>query len=388
MRDAIVFNRIDEITIKLLHYFIIEKGYNPIVLQGAKNEIWLENLSSDYKIVRISSDYIHNNEQLNFDIYKTKQILKKIKRKTFSFSINTLNIFVNLGENVSLKDIDIDKIDIVNLNEIDEIKKYKFVIDTFPDIANKTTFSEKGIELFVKLTTEINKKGESDAIKAENLFKEKKPTITPILIGLNILIYVLCVLMGGGSVDLDASFLASFGGLLSPNNMGNEYYRIITSAFLHSGILHLFFNCYALYYVGPKIEGFYGKVQFLLIYFGSLIIGSLLSLLFLGDNTVAVGASGAIFGLFGSLLYFGYYYRPYLGTVLISQILPIILINLALGFMTPGIGNGAHIGGLIGGVLTSMAVGVKDKTEGSNRINGTIILIIFTIFLIYMGFYR
>ena len=112
MRDAIVFNRIDEITIKLLHYFIIEKGYNPIVLQGAKNEIWLENLSSDYKIVRISSDYIHNNEQLNFDIYKTKQILKKIKRKTFSFSINTLNIFVNLGENVSLKDIDIDKIDI------------------------------------------------------------------------------------------------------------------------------------------------------------------------------------------------------------------------------------------------------------------------------------
>lgn len=79
----ISFTKIDELTIKLLHYFIIEKGYNPIILQGAKNEIWLEKLSNDYKIVRINSNYVHNDDQFNFDIFKTKKILKHIKKRLF-----------------------------------------------------------------------------------------------------------------------------------------------------------------------------------------------------------------------------------------------------------------------------------------------------------------
>ena len=79
-------NKIDEITMKLMHYFITEKNYNPVILQGAKNEIWLENLNSDYKIIRIVSNYIHNNEQLNFDLYRSSTIIKKIKKQTFSFT--------------------------------------------------------------------------------------------------------------------------------------------------------------------------------------------------------------------------------------------------------------------------------------------------------------
>ena len=76
----------EDIVMKLLHYFITEKNYNPVVLYGAKNEIWLENLNSDYKIIRIVSNYIHNDEQLNFDIYRTKQIMKSIKKKTLYYS--------------------------------------------------------------------------------------------------------------------------------------------------------------------------------------------------------------------------------------------------------------------------------------------------------------
>ena len=70
----------EEIIMKLLHYFITDQNYNPVVLYGAKNEIWLENLDSDYKIIRIVSNYIPNDEQLDFDIYRTKQIMKSIKR--------------------------------------------------------------------------------------------------------------------------------------------------------------------------------------------------------------------------------------------------------------------------------------------------------------------
>ena len=76
----ITLNKNDEIVMKLLHYFITIQGYNPVVLHGAKDEIWLENNEADYKIIRIVSNYIHNDEQLNFDIFRTKQILKRIKK--------------------------------------------------------------------------------------------------------------------------------------------------------------------------------------------------------------------------------------------------------------------------------------------------------------------
>ena len=81
----ITLNKNDEIVMKLIHYFITEKGYNPIILHGAKDEIWLENNSEDYQIVRIVTNYIHNKEQLDFDIFKAKSIMKKIGHKTFSF---------------------------------------------------------------------------------------------------------------------------------------------------------------------------------------------------------------------------------------------------------------------------------------------------------------
>ena len=64
----------EELVMKLLHYFITDQNYNPVILRGAQNEIWLENLDSDYKIIRIVSNYIHNDEQLDYDIFKTKQI--------------------------------------------------------------------------------------------------------------------------------------------------------------------------------------------------------------------------------------------------------------------------------------------------------------------------
>ena len=101
-----------------------------------------------------------------------------------------------------------------------------------------------------------------------------------------------------------------------------------------------------------------------------------------------MGASGAIFGLLGSLLYFGYHYRVYLGNVLKSQIIPIILLNLFIGFAVPGIDNFAHIGGLIGGVFASMLMGVSDKKNKADRVNGSILSLIYLFFIIYLAFFR
>ena len=86
----ITLNENDEIVMRLIHYFITDQGYSPVILHGAKDEIWLEKSDGDYKIIRIVSNYIHNDEQLDMDIYRTSQIMKRIKRKMFSFKMNVL----------------------------------------------------------------------------------------------------------------------------------------------------------------------------------------------------------------------------------------------------------------------------------------------------------
>lgn len=377
--NEIAMTKNDELVMRLLHYFITEKGYNPIILHGAKNEVWLENLDSEYKIVRIVSNYIHNDEQFNFDLYKTRQIMKKIKHKTFSFQVNTLSIFINLGDNVHLeefKDMD-ERIAIARINEIEDLGQYEFVTKEFPDILEDTTFKEKGMELFMKITKDLNDKNEETSLKMEEVFKSRKPVVTYILIGINVIVFLLMYILGYQEVIY-------YGANIADNIRGGEYYRLLTSAFLHSGILHLACNMYCLYVVGPQLESFFGKWKFLMIYIGSALTGNLMSMLF--ANGASIGASGAIFGLFGALIYFGYHYRVYLGGVMKSQIIPLVLLNLMLGFVVSGIDNAAHIGGLIGGLLISMAVGVKYKSENYEKVNGWIMSIIYIVFLLFMAF--
>ena len=101
--------RIDDreiIVMNLVHYFVTERDYNPVVVHGINDEIWLENMNSQYKIIRIISRYIHNDEQLGFNRFRSRQITKKLKMKTFSFKMNVLSIYVNLGDNVKKIDND------------------------------------------------------------------------------------------------------------------------------------------------------------------------------------------------------------------------------------------------------------------------------------------
>lgn len=382
--EEVSFRDKDVLVMKLLHYFITIEGYNPIILRGVNNEIWLENMDAPYKIVRINTNYIHNKEQLDFDMFKTKKIMNKIKFKTFSFSMNTLSLFLDLGEDVILNSN--DNIECIKVTSEEDIKDSKLIIDAYPDIFDKLSFTEKGIELFTKITNDINKKNIKDAKEAEEVFNEKTPIITYALIAINIIIFLLMYIIGNGSEDTRT--LVDFGALSKVLVQYGEYYRIITCAFLHIGILHLLCNMYALYVLGKDIESFYGRYKYIFIYLISAVIGSLTSLTFMDEYTISAGASGAIFGLMGSLLYFGYNYRVTLNNSINKQILPIIFINLLFGFMSSGVDNFAHLGGLLGGYIASMVVGVKYKTSRGEKINSAIVLILLLLFLIYMSFFR
>ena len=381
MENTLVIRDKDLMIMKLSHYFITERNYNPIILHGINDEIWLENLDSDYRVVRIVGHYIHNNEQMNFDKFKLNRIIKQIKKKTFTFNMNVLSIYVDVGENVTMVEEE-EHFKSIFANKVKDLKNPE-LLEVFPDIIEKTKFEEKGIDLFAKITNDINNTNIDKGEKLAKIFTNKSSLITYTIIIICVIVFGLMYILGNGSMD--EGTLITFGANLGFLTKNGEYFRLLTCAFLHIGIVHLLFNMYALYVIGPQVESFFGKFKFTLIYLLSAISASTLSLIF-NDNVISAGASGAIFGLLGALLYFGYYYRVYLGNVLKSQIVPIILINLVFGFVVSGVDNAAHIGGLIGGVLTSMALGAPDKNNKADRINGFIVLAIYFGFIIYMAF--
>ena len=376
--EDIVFKSDDLVVMSLINYFITEKNYNPMIIHGLNDEIWLENLNEDYKIVRIVSHHIHNKEQLDFDKFKLSRIVKQVKKKTLSFKVKVLSIYTDLEDDKILSNDDI------YINKEEDINNPKLT-NVFPNIVEKTKVDENGLEYFIKVTDNINQKNESKSKIAEKIFSFKKPIVTYSLIFICILVFILMYVLGNGSTDNYT--LLVFGANVDTLTKNGHYYRLFTSMFLHIGILHLLCNMYSLYIIGKEVENVFGKVKYLIIYLLSGIAGSILSLAF-NHNTICAGASGAIFGLLGALLYFGYYYRTYLGATLTRTIIPVIVLNLIIGFTSSGIDNAAHIGGLVGGILIAMAVGVPDKSNNNNKINGIVLSLIYFGFIIYLSFFR
>lgn len=376
--EDIVFKSDDLVVMSLINYFITEKNYNPMIIHGLNDEIWLENLNEDYKIVRIVSHHIHNKEQLDFDKFKLSRIVKQVKKKTLSFKVKVLSIYTDLEDDKILSNDDI------YINKEEDINNPKLT-NVFPNIVEKTKVDENGLEYFIKVTDNINQKNESKSKIAEKIFSFKKPIVTYSLIFICILVFILMYVLGNGSTDNYT--LLVFGANVDTLTKNGDYYRLFTSMFLHIGILHLLCNMYSLYIIGKEVENVFGKVKYLIIYLLSGIAGSILSLAF-NHNTICAGASGAIFGLLGALLYFGYYYRTYLGVTLTRSIIPVIVLNLIIGFTSSGIDNAAHIGGLVGGILIAMAVGVPDKSNNNNKINGIVLSLIYFGFIIYLSFFR
>lgn len=169
--------------------------------------------------------------------------------------------------------------------------------------------------------------------------------VTMVLIGANVAVFLLAAatnpaaLTSGVITELHVRF-AFIGDAVATG----QYYRALTSAFLHYGPLHLAFNMYALWLFGQELERLYGRIRFIAVYLVSALGGSALAYLISRPDSVLAGASGAVFGLFGA--YFVTARRMRMQT---GGLLALVGINLALGFVIPNIGWQAHIGGLIVG---------------------------------------
>ncbi len=386
--DLTIMDSYDLLVMKLIHYFIVSENYTPIIIKGIDDEVWLENKNNEYSIIRIVTRKIINKEQYDYDILKTKHIAKQLKRKLLDFSMNVLSIYLDKNFYTNKIDNFDEKYISILIKDEDDFINNEYINKAYKNLRDKFVYKEEGFELISKLTKEIEEKNIKEGQEREKYMKNNKPIITYILIFINIVMFVLMYMLGNGSENTNT--LIDFGANYILLTKAGEYYRLITSGFLHIGLIHLLLNMYSLYIVGTQVEYFYGKVKYIIIYLFSLIMGSLFTVALSSVNTVSAGASGAIFGLLGSILYFGVKYRGYIGNSLVNQIVPVVVLNLIIGFTTPGIGNAAHIGGLVGGYLISMAVGIgidKKEQQGS-KINGIIISTILTIFMIYIGFIR
>ncbi len=200
-----------------------------------------------------------------------------------------------------------------------------------------------------------------------NALVNRSNPFTYLFIGMNLGMFALLWLAGGMDVlGADHRALVALGAKENSLIDQGQYWRFVTSMFLHIGFIHLFFNNYALWIVGQEIERLYGAARFVSIYLLTGLAGSVASYFYKPDATSA-GASGAIFGLFGLLATFAFRYRKEIPQIISSQIkrqvIPLIAINLGIGFFIPMVDNSAHIGGLLTGVLLGLIVPYKRPEE-------------------------
>lgn len=186
--------------------------------------------------------------------------------------------------------------------------------------------------------------------------------ITPIILYINVLAFILGAILGLDPVNPDAQQLVKIGANFGPYTLTGEWWRLLTSMFLHGGILHLLLNMMALVNIGMQLEALVGKTQFLLAYLLCGIAGSIASLWWVSPEiSVSVGASGAIFGMFGMLLILLLLEREHDWNSkrgILTNMAIVIGINLAYG-MRGGIDNAAHIGGLVAGLVYGFVLLVR-----------------------------
>lgn len=196
----------------------------------------------------------------------------------------------------------------------------------------------------------------SRVISGRAVLAGARPTVTYALIAVNVVVWGAGVLvaMANGSLNglFSGNVFLGIGALAAPPVAAGQWWRILTSAFLHSGALHLGMNMVSLFVLGPFLERALGWLRYAAVYLAALVAGSLGALI-LSPGTLTLGASGAIFGLLGAIII-----GQRIGGVSsrASGLIPLLVLNLAFTFLVPGISIGAHLGGLAGGLIAGLLV--------------------------------
>lgn len=377
----------------LAYKLVDQEGYE--VIHMKEEEIWLERYKNKHSyIVRLTLKGYDWKNYLKKDIFTALQKVSKMKRLFNGRKMTLFNVYISshypldsweyLKKPIQLKDKKFLQQKMYYIHEKDkehEILRLQLSMDVDAfDIDDNLLDSDKEMQIHTiheQLINRLNSKQE----KVEKVFSYGKPFFTYVFIIINLLMFFLLEIKGG-STDTDT--LLQYGAKYNPGMIeDNQWWRIVSSMFIHIGFIHLFMNLIAVYYLGILVEKMYGRWRFLVIYLLAGIGGGLASFAF--SVHISAGASGAIFGLFGALLFFGFIYKKIFFQTLGWNIIFILVFNIILGLVIEQIDMAAHLGGLIAGFVASAIIFLPKMKKIIIQLIAVVTYIVGLLFLSYFG---
>ncbi|OPJ59000.1 rhomboid family intramembrane serine protease [Clostridium oryzae] len=324
---------------KLINFFIDNRSYLVDNLQDneSSKEIWFIYKNDNYNHIVFFANGNDYNEILKNALIYIDSNKNKLKNINFEFVVLT-----NYPQNITVS---------ADITNIPYIENMSFIIVDTEKLELSYAYGKSNI------INDINDIVHYEKNKKNSRGFSKAP-ITYSIIIINIIVYFMMSMYDNNLFLIDTNTLVAFGAKANYLIERGQYYRIITSMFLHGGILHLASNMYSLLMLGVFLERVYGKNRYILIYMISGISGSILS--FALSESISVGASGAIFGLLGAALVYGLEIRDRIGKEFVFNIIQVIAINIIIGLNIKYIDKFAHIGGLIGGIIVAVLLSLKD----------------------------
>lgn len=385
--------REDYIFWRFAHYLVAVKQYRIVKIGESDEEIWLEKTESkNYPLIRLFRYDLDWGNWLQRDMERTIVRGERIRRHLRKGKLNLLNIYVSTYPPVDDYEYRIEKPLIIKNNRKTTMSTIIFENSNFAEatanlneklmadfaLTFKSEYEESDVETVRQATlleAKTRAKSESD------IFRQGKPFFTYMFIAIQITVFLLMELAGGST---NISTLLKFGAKFNPYIIEGEWWRFFAPIVIHIGFFHLFMNTIALYYLGTAVERIFGNIRFLFIYLVAGFVGTLASFAF--SPSISAGASGAIFGCFGALLYFGVIYPRLFFRTMGMNVLIVVGINLALGFTVPMIDNAGHLGGLVGGFLATSIVHFPQKSRLRLQLVSLTVTVLLTFSLLKYGY--
>lgn len=351
----------------LANYFIINLECRLVHLDREENEIWLETARhKEVDVIRILSCDLDWTNWLKRDILETSARAEAIRKQLLKKEFSVLNIYVS--EHTPVDDYEfviqepfssengkthVETLLMASEKMDDSIRRINNMFEIPIQMDSRFYYDEDHIQSLRHSAIQIAKSREREE---KEIFEHGKPFFTYIFIAIQLVMYFF-IESKGGSTNIET--LIKYGAKYNPLILAGEWWRFFTPIILHIGMLHLLMNTLALYFLGTAVERIFGRFRFLWIYLFSGFAGSLASFVF--TSNLSAGASGAIFGCFGALLYMGVIKPSLFFRTIGMNVIVVIIINLIFGFTVSGIDNAGHIGGLIGGFLATGIVHLPGK---------------------------
>lgn len=357
---------------KIVEHYALKKQFRVLALYNT--QVWLEDDTvKPRRVIRIVLSEVDWANRLKRDIGHAKQQFNTIYKQLGVWEIQGENVYVMSLPPVDSWEETMEPFTIGNRKgKIRNIALHTDT-DTYNEITEQTLEND-GLPPFEPLDSHEAMEQEILRIhenvkrttvgrqtkERQTLFFGKPRVIYALLISILIMYSVLEA--NGGSTNIET--LIDFGAKYNPLIVEGEWWRLFSAMFLHIGFFHLLMNGMALYFLGSAVEQLFGSIRFLVIYFMAGLFGSAVSFAF--TDSLSAGASGALFGCFGALLYFGIKQPSLFFRTLGRSVIVLLIINFFLGFIVPGIDIGAHGGGLVGGFLAAAAVRMPKETRKTN----------------------